>query len=196
MIFFKQSAITSMVTHEGKIISGLHAPMQALEHHRGVKKLHTYEHLALGALSGACAATATMPLDCAKTALQCGVHASLGDVLSCIVREHGARGLFAGMVRPPSATSLTVLGQNGHHMSTVTIALSYEPHSRFQVGCFQLAKARQCFGSGLCACTPTLLAVWWWLPPPTHAFQADEIGLQLRTTVRFPAKLCLACICV
>lgn len=70
---------------------------QALEHHRGVRKLRTYEHLSIGAFSGACAATATTPLDCAKTALQCGARAPLGEVLRCIVREHGPRGLFAGM---------------------------------------------------------------------------------------------------
>lgn len=73
--------------------------LQALEHHRGVRKLRTYEHLSIGAFSGACAATATTPLDCAKTALQCGARAPLGEVLRCIVREHGPRGLFAGMVR-------------------------------------------------------------------------------------------------
>lgn len=80
--------------------------LQALEHHRGVRKLRTYEHLSIGAFSGACAATATTPLDCAKTALQCGARAPLGEVLRCIVREHGPRGLFAGMVR---TTALSVI---------------------------------------------------------------------------------------
>lgn len=63
-----------------------------------VKKLQTWQHLVLGGLSGAMAATATMPLDVTKTALQCGNDNSVRGILSDIVRDKGVSGLFAGMV--------------------------------------------------------------------------------------------------
>ena len=53
----------------------------------------------LGGLSGTIAATATMPLDYAKTTIQCGSGHQLGQVLSETLREQGPQGLFAGMVR-------------------------------------------------------------------------------------------------
>ena len=52
----------------------------------------------LGGLSGTIAATATMPLDYAKTTIQCGSGHQLGKVLSETLREQGPQGLFAGMV--------------------------------------------------------------------------------------------------
>lgn len=63
------------------------------------KRLQTWEHLVLGGLSGTIAATATMPLDYAKTTIQCGSGHQLGKVLSETLREQGPQGLFAGMVR-------------------------------------------------------------------------------------------------
>ena len=40
-----------------------------------------------------------MPLDVAKTALQCGNGRHITQVFRDLVREKGAQGLFAGMVR-------------------------------------------------------------------------------------------------
>ena len=64
-----------------------------------MSKLRTWEHLVLGGFSGACAATVTTPLDVAKTALQCGVHAPLHHILRQTLEARGPAGLFAGMVR-------------------------------------------------------------------------------------------------
>lgn len=69
----------------------------AMQHRGKVKKLQTWQHLVLGALSGGLAATATMPLDVTKTALQCGNGTSVSSILSTIVKEKGVAGLFAGM---------------------------------------------------------------------------------------------------
>ena len=66
-----------------------------------VKKLQTWQHLVLGGFSGAVAASATMPLDVTKTALQCGNGHSIHQILGDIVKEKGFAGLFAGMVHPP-----------------------------------------------------------------------------------------------
>ena len=75
-------------------------PAQALQKRRQVSKLRTWEHLVLGGFSGACAATVTTPLDVAKTALQCGVHAPLHRILRQTLESRGPAGLFAGMVSP------------------------------------------------------------------------------------------------
>ena len=71
---------------------------KVVESRRGWIKLHTWEHLVLGGLSGACAASATMPLDFAKTTIQCGSSQPVSQVLQAAVREHGPAGLFRGMV--------------------------------------------------------------------------------------------------
>ena len=71
---------------------------KVVEGRRGFAKLHTWEHLVLGGVSGACAATATMPLDLAKTTIQCGSSQPVRQVLQTAVQEHGPAGLFRGMV--------------------------------------------------------------------------------------------------
>lgn len=71
---------------------------KVVESRRGWVKLHTWEHLVLGGFSGACAASATMPLDFAKTTIQCGSSQPVRQVLQAAVREHGPAGLFRGMV--------------------------------------------------------------------------------------------------
>ena len=71
---------------------------KVVESRRGWVKLHTWEHLLLGGFSGACAASATMPLDFAKTTIQCGSSQPVRQVLQAAVREHGPAGLFRGMV--------------------------------------------------------------------------------------------------
>jgi hypothetical protein len=73
-----------------------------VERRRRVAKLRTWEHLLLGGLSGATAASATMPLDFAKTVLQTGTSSQpIQRVFATQLREKGVGGLFAGMVRPP-----------------------------------------------------------------------------------------------
>ena len=69
-----------------------------VEGKRGLAKLRTWEHLLLGGFSGACAATATMPLDFAKTTIQCGSSQPVVQVLNNALRQHGPAGLFRGMV--------------------------------------------------------------------------------------------------
>lgn len=64
-----------------------------------VKKLRTWEHLILGGVSGALAATATMPLDVAKTAMQCGGSQNIVRIFQDLIQEKGIAGLYAGMVR-------------------------------------------------------------------------------------------------
>jgi len=59
----------------------------------------------LGGFSGACAATATMPLDFAKTTIQCGSSQPVRQVLKAAVQQHGPAGLFRGMV---SLTSISM----------------------------------------------------------------------------------------
>ncbi|KAL3151859.1 hypothetical protein ABBQ38_012823 [Trebouxia sp. C0009 RCD-2024] len=68
-----------------------------VEGRRGYAKLRTWEHLVLGGFSGACAATATMPLDFAKTTIQCGSVQPVSQVLQAALQEHGPAGLFRGM---------------------------------------------------------------------------------------------------
>ncbi len=77
-----------------------------VESRRGFAKLHTWEHLVLGGFSGACAATATMPLDFAKTTIQCGSSQPVRQVLKAAVQQHGPAGLFRGMV---SSTSICMV---------------------------------------------------------------------------------------
>lgn len=47
----------------------------------GKEKLPTWQHLVLGGASGATAALATMPLDFAKTVLQCGTSMPVHEVI-------------------------------------------------------------------------------------------------------------------
>ncbi|KAK9840744.1 hypothetical protein WJX81_001695 [Elliptochloris bilobata] len=68
-----------------------------VERRRGVAKLRTWEHLLLGGLSGATAASVTMPLDFAKTVLQTGGTQPIQQVFANAVRDKGVGGLFAGM---------------------------------------------------------------------------------------------------
>lgn len=70
---------------------------KVVESRRGLAKLHTWEHLVVGGFSGACAATATMPLDFAKTTIQCGSSQPVRQVLKAAVQQHGPAGLFRGM---------------------------------------------------------------------------------------------------
>ncbi|GAQ78614.1 Mitochondrial carrier protein [Klebsormidium nitens] len=78
-----------------------------LESRREVKKLATHEHLLLGGLAGACAATCTAPLDLVKTRQQCGMGLSIRGAMMSIVDENGVLGLFAGL--PPRAIHVTVM---------------------------------------------------------------------------------------
>ena len=71
----------------------------------GEQRLRTWQHLVLGGLSGAVAASATMPLDYVKTAMQCGSPMRVHELLEMTLREKGPRGLFrgwvsSGMVKP------------------------------------------------------------------------------------------------
>ncbi|KAK9804260.1 hypothetical protein WJX72_003751 [[Myrmecia] bisecta] len=68
-----------------------------VERKRDVKKLRTWEHLLLGGISGACAASATMPLDLVKTTLQCGSQQTIVQAFQQTIADHGVAGLFAGM---------------------------------------------------------------------------------------------------
>ncbi|CAD7700020.1 unnamed protein product [Ostreobium quekettii] len=70
----------------------------SLERHRKKRKLQTWEHLILGGACGACAAVLTMPLDVAKTTMQCGrTKAPLIQALTNTLRDKGVKGLFVGM---------------------------------------------------------------------------------------------------
>ena len=76
-------------------------------------KLRTWEHLLLGGLSGATAASATMPLDFAKTVLQTGTSSQpIQAVFATQLREKGVGGLFAGMVRAPGPFSCAFQNSN------------------------------------------------------------------------------------
>mmetsp|Transcript_28011 Transcript_28011/g.95497 ORF Transcript_28011/g.95497 Transcript_28011/m.95497 type:complete len:354 (-) Transcript_28011:425-1486(-) len=63
----------------------------------GKEKLKTWQHLALGGLSGAVAAAVTMPLDCVKTKLQCGASQPLPQLVGSVVRTEGVGGLYRGI---------------------------------------------------------------------------------------------------
>ena len=80
----------------------------------------------LGGMSGALAATATMPLDVAKTSLQCGGGSSIGQVFRDLVREKGIAGLYAGMVSPNHSYSTHDASQMLEHSIT---AISREDFS-------------------------------------------------------------------
>ena len=67
--------------------------------HRGEERLRTWQHLVLGGLSGAVAASVTMPLDYVKTATQCGSPMRVRELLEMTLREKGPRGFFRGWVR-------------------------------------------------------------------------------------------------
>ena len=67
--------------------------------HGGEERLRTWQHLVLGGLSGAVAASLTMPLDYVKTATQCGSPMRVHELLETTLREKGPRGLFRGWVR-------------------------------------------------------------------------------------------------
>ncbi|GBG60612.1 hypothetical protein CBR_g8633 [Chara braunii] len=64
---------------------------------RNGRKLTTPEHLALGAIAGAIAATCTMPLDLVKTRQQCGMRINVHSILLGVLAEKGFPGLFAGL---------------------------------------------------------------------------------------------------
>lgn len=64
---------------------------------RKVEKLTTPEHLLLGAVAGAAAATCTMPLDLVKTRQQCGVSESIHKIVQSVMAESGPSGLLAGL---------------------------------------------------------------------------------------------------
>lgn len=70
---------------------------RCMESKRQVTKLTTPEHLVLGAVAGAVAATCTMPLDVVKTRQQCGLSASFSTIALSLVKENGFAGLFAGL---------------------------------------------------------------------------------------------------
>ena len=72
-----------------------------------MRQLRTWQHLLLGGVSGAVAASATMPLDYIKTAMQCGSPLGVKELVRLTLREKGASGLFAGMVRLDSDPSCT-----------------------------------------------------------------------------------------
>ena len=60
-------------------------------------KLATWEHLVLGGLAGAAAATVTMPLDFVKTRQQCGAAGGVLGLVRGVVATEGVQGLFAGL---------------------------------------------------------------------------------------------------
>ncbi|KAG6544243.1 hypothetical protein Mapa_014346 [Marchantia paleacea] len=64
---------------------------------RKVSKLTTPEHLLLGAFAGAIAATCTMPIDLVKTSQQCGMSASIPNIVASVIQEKGVGGLFTGL---------------------------------------------------------------------------------------------------
>ncbi|CAI5511347.1 unnamed protein product [Closterium sp. Naga37s-1] len=64
---------------------------------RKVEKLTTPEHLLLGAVAGAAAATCTMPLDLVKTRQQCGVSQGIHKIVMAVMAESGPSGLLAGL---------------------------------------------------------------------------------------------------
>ena len=66
--------------------------------HRGEERLRTWQHLELGGLSGAVAASVTMPLDYVKTATQCGSPMRVRELLEMTLKEKGPRGFFRGWV--------------------------------------------------------------------------------------------------
>lgn len=70
-----------------------------MEQRQGEQRLRTWQHLLLGGVSGAVAASVTMPLDYVKTATQCGSPLGVWELVQLTMREKGPRGLFAGMVR-------------------------------------------------------------------------------------------------
>ena len=72
--------------------------------HRGQERLRTWQHLVLGGLSGAVAASVTMPLDYVKTATQCGSPMRVGELLEMTLREKGPRGFFRGWVSALAGT--------------------------------------------------------------------------------------------
>ena len=73
---------------------------------RGEERLQTWQHVVLGGLSGAAAASVTMPLDYVKTATQCGSPLGTRELLRLTLREKGPRGFFAGMVRYRSCAAI------------------------------------------------------------------------------------------
>jgi solute carrier family 25 S-adenosylmethionine transporter 26 len=60
-------------------------------------KLATWEHLVLGGLAGAAAATVTMPLDFIKTRQQSGAVGGVGAVVRAVIAAEGVKGLFSGL---------------------------------------------------------------------------------------------------
>ena len=70
-----------------------------VEQRQDTQRLRTWQHLLLGGISGAVAASVTMPLDYIKTATQCGSPMGAKELVRLTLREKGVRGLFAGMVR-------------------------------------------------------------------------------------------------
>lgn len=60
-------------------------------------KLATWEHLLLGGLAGAAAASVTMPLDFVKTRQQCGAVGGVAALVRGVVAAEGYRGLFSGL---------------------------------------------------------------------------------------------------
>ncbi|CAK0786047.1 hypothetical protein CVIRNUC_009260 [Coccomyxa viridis] len=80
---------------------------KTLERRRAVAKLRTWEHLILGGFAGATAASITMPLDFAKTVLQCGSALPVHRVLKQTLADKGPAGLFTGM--GPRVTQTAVM---------------------------------------------------------------------------------------
>jgi hypothetical protein len=60
-------------------------------------KLATWEHLILGGLAGAAAATVTMPLDFVKTRQQCGAGVGVLGLVRGVIATEGIGGLFSGL---------------------------------------------------------------------------------------------------
>jgi solute carrier family 25 (mitochondrial S-adenosylmethionine transporter), member 26 len=77
--------------------------LRATFQRRTDQKLTTWQHLLLGGTAGAIAAVFTMPLDVAKTQMQCGGakmrELGLPRVMKSLCAEHGPQALFSGMVR-------------------------------------------------------------------------------------------------
>ncbi|OAE27110.1 hypothetical protein AXG93_829s1110 [Marchantia polymorpha subsp. ruderalis] len=96
----------------------------------------TPEHLLLGAFAGAIAATCTMPLDFIKTRQQCGMSASIPDIVASVIQEKGVGGLFTGLgsrVLHVSLMSALFFGLFEYCKLVMTHPISEQTYSMYSV---------------------------------------------------------------
>lgn len=80
-------------------------------------------------LAGATAASITMPLDFAKTVLQCGSELPIHKVLKQTLHDKGPSGLFTGMVSFSSICSLQTMSlilKFGHSATALSCDNSHQ----------------------------------------------------------------------